>query len=188
MYHIFERLNTGGTLLTNQEVRNCVYHGEFINLIKRLNTSNTWRQIVGKDDPDSRQKDLELIVRFFALRDISAYDKPLKDFLSKYMRKNRDPDPAAISRATNVFERTCGVVIDSLGRKPFHIRAGLNAAVFDSVMVAVSRHLDQIPVDLKVRFQKLVNDTDFDKATRTATTDKENIDLRFTKAEQILFD
>ncbi len=26
IYHIFERLNTGGTLLTAQEVRNCVYH------------------------------------------------------------------------------------------------------------------------------------------------------------------
>src|SRR3989338_3231174 len=28
VYHIFERLNTGGTILQNQEVRNCVYYGK----------------------------------------------------------------------------------------------------------------------------------------------------------------
>jgi uncharacterized protein with ParB-like and HNH nuclease domain len=29
IYHIFERLNTGGTFLTGQEIRNCVYAGRF---------------------------------------------------------------------------------------------------------------------------------------------------------------
>ena len=33
MYHIFERLNTGGTLLTNQEIRNGVYHGSLIKFL-----------------------------------------------------------------------------------------------------------------------------------------------------------
>src|SRR5690606_22122035 len=31
MYHIFERLNTGGTPLRPQEIRNCVFHGDLVN-------------------------------------------------------------------------------------------------------------------------------------------------------------
>ncbi|MFZ0801123.1 MAG: DUF262 domain-containing protein [Terriglobales bacterium] len=45
IYHIFERLNTGGTLLTNQEVRNCVYGGKFNDLLNDLNTFQDWRQM-----------------------------------------------------------------------------------------------------------------------------------------------
>jgi hypothetical protein len=48
MYHIFERLNTGGTLLTNQEVRNCVYHGKLIPFLNKINNHETWRKILGK--------------------------------------------------------------------------------------------------------------------------------------------
>jgi uncharacterized protein with ParB-like and HNH nuclease domain len=85
MYHIFERLNTGGTLLTNQEIRNCVYDGSFIRFLDETNKLNAWRKILGKETLDTRKKDIELLVRFFAMRDISGYAKPMKDFLSKFM-------------------------------------------------------------------------------------------------------
>lgn len=187
MYHIFERLNTGGTLLTNQEVRNCVYHGELIGMIGRLNNLADWRKILGKDKADSRQKDIELIVRFFALQDLSAYEKPLKDHLSKYMRKNRNPAQEAMTRAETLFTRTCDTISKKFGAKPFHVRAGLNAAVFDSVMIAVSKHLDEIPEDLPKRYRALIDDPEYDKATRTSTTDVENLRRRFKIAETILF-
>ncbi len=186
-YHIFERLNTGGTLLTNQEVRNCVYQGEFSKLLKDLNASSNWRRILGKADPDSRQKDIELLVRFFAMRDISSYDKPLKDFLSKYMRKNRNPEPAAIDAAKGIFHKTCQEIVNKLGEKPFHVRAGLNAAVLDSVMVAVSRNLDCIPQNLKERYEHLKKDANFYNNTRAGTTDNDNVFKRFNLASSTLF-
>lgn len=34
VYHIFERLNTGGTPLAPQEIRNCVFRGTFLNSSK----------------------------------------------------------------------------------------------------------------------------------------------------------
>jgi len=187
MYHIFERLNTGGTLLTNQEVRNCVYHGKLITLLKDLNKYDNWRIILGKDLPDSRQKDIELIVRFFSMRDISAYEKPLKDFISNFMRKNANADDQALKKAESIFTKTCDMIVKYLEEKPFHIRSGLNAAVFDSVMVAISKHLNSIPNNIKTRYAKLIKDQDYDKATRTSTTDIENIELRFNKADEVLF-
>ena len=47
MYYIFERLNTGGTELKDQEVRNCIYHGNFNDLLNKLNEYPNWRIIYG---------------------------------------------------------------------------------------------------------------------------------------------
>lgn len=187
MYHIFERLNTGGTLLTNQEVRNCVYHGSFVPFLSELNEYASWRSILGKPGPDTRKKDIELLIRFFAMRDLQAYEKPMKDFLSRYMRKNRDASVAARNTATELFRGTCDAVLKHLGEKPFHVRAGLNAAVLDTVMTVVSKNLLNIPADLKARYDALLADNVFDKATRESTTDKDRITTRLARAESTLF-
>nr|VFJ47760.1 MAG: Protein of unknown function DUF262 [Candidatus Kentron sp. FW]VFJ62294.1 MAG: Protein of unknown function DUF262 [Candidatus Kentron sp. FW] len=187
MYHIFERLNTGGTLLTNQEIRNCVFHGNFIEFLEEINQDPEWKSILGKRVPDTHRKDIELIVRFFAMRDISAYKKPMKDFLSRFMKKNRDASKEVLQESREIFTQTCRTVIESLGEKPFHIRSGLNAAVFDAVMIAFSRHLKEIPEDISIRYSRLKDNEEFDKHTRNWTTDIETVKARFQLAETKLF-
>lgn len=187
MYHIFERLNTGGTLLTNQEVRNCVYDGDFVKFLTSLNELEEWRKILGKANRDSRKKDIELLVRFFAMRDLTAYQKPMKEFLSKFMRKNKDISEGTSMHNREVFSKTCTLLLGSLGEKPFHIRSGLNTAVYDAVMVAFSQHLGDIPEDIEGRYRQLLQDDKFDKNTREGTTDVDTVRQRFAKAESILF-
>lgn len=187
IYHIFERLNTGGTFLANQEIRNCVYRGDFNELLHKLNALPAWRSIVGKPDPDSRQKDVELILRFFALLDHSHYQKPMKDFLSKFMKVNRDIGQNVLLQFRELFEKTSTTIVDHLGGKPFHIRAGLNSAVFDCVMVSVAKNLNVIPPDLKQRYKNLRENDDFLKNVSSATTDEEVVHSRFQSAEKELF-
>ena len=187
MYHIFERLNTGGTLLANQEIRNCIYHGRFVDFLAEINKLSNWRKILGKTELDSRQKDIELLVRFFAMRHRSAYKKPMKDFLSKFIRNNRDASEETLQNLKQVFEQTCDAVIKLLEPKPFHIRSGLNAAVFDAVMVAFSEHLDEIPENVKDRYKNLVDSEYFNQSTMQGTTDVEIVRKRFDQAEQQLF-
>ncbi len=187
MYHVFERLNTGGTLLTNQEIRHCVYHGNFISFLNQANTLPAWRRILGKDVPDTHRKDIELLVRFFAMRDISAYRKPMKDFLSKFMKKNRDASAEVLGASRRLFERTCDNVVTSLGEKPFHVRAGLNAAVFDAVTTAFSNHLDEVPDDIQDRYARLKVDKTFEDNTRNGTTDVYTVKQRLKQAETMLF-
>ncbi len=45
IYHIFERLNTGGILLASQEIRDCVYHGGFSKFLDKINGLENWRRI-----------------------------------------------------------------------------------------------------------------------------------------------
>ena len=187
MYHIFERLNTGGTSLKNQEIRNCLYHGGFIAFLEDINREPSWKLILGKKEPDKRGKDIELLVRFFAMRDISAYKEPMKDFLSKFMNKHRNASKETLDESRKIFTQTCERVIESLGEKPFHVRKGLNVAVFDSVMTAFPKHLDAIPEDIKGRYNNLVKDDEFVKNTRSSTTNVEIVKRRFHKAETVLF-
>ena len=188
MYHIFERLNTGGTSLSNQEVRDCIYHGEITSFLDDINKLSNWRKILGKPKQDARKRDVELALRFLAMRDYTAYKNPMKDYLSKFMRKNRNATDDVFQGIRQIFEATCNAVISSLGEKPFHVRAGLNAAVFDSVMCAFSNHLDNIPNDVKGRYERLVRDDEFHKNTRSSTTNVDVVQGRFRQAASQLFD
>ena len=188
MYHIFERLNTGGTKLANQEIRNCVYHGKFSKFLDEVNMLDRWRAILGKPMADPRKRDVELILRFFALRNFGDYKNPMKDYLNKFMRRNMDPEERELVALRRVFEGTCDSVVENLGEKPFHVRSGLNAAVFDAVMVAFSNRLSAIPPNAKERFQRLLEDDEFESCTKSNTTDNKVVARRFSEASRQLFD
>ena len=185
VYHIFERLNTGGTHLNPQEVRNSAAHGPFNNLIIELNKNSNWRLIFGKSVPDTRMRDVELIVRFYALLEGSEqYSKPMKTFLNNFMQKHRT-DMSDQPYRDN-FVGTVDRVVEALGPRPFHVRRGINAAVFDSVMIAFARS-GTIPIDIESRCATLLENSSFDDATRSSTTDVDTVKRRIEIATHILF-
>ena len=188
IYQIFERLNTGGTVLSNQEIRNCLFEGKFSDFLDEINNLECWRLILGKPEHDLRKRDVELILRFFALQNLTEYKKPMKEHLNKYMSKNRNPKNEDLKRKYDIFEGTCNAIISTLGSEPFHVRAGLNAAVFDSVMTAFARHLNHIPEDIRKRYNELVtNNEDFGIYTNSSTTDALVMRERFRLANDALF-
>ena len=46
-YEVFERLNRGSMVLNEQELRNCVYRGEFNDLLAELEVDTNWRKVKG---------------------------------------------------------------------------------------------------------------------------------------------
>lgn len=187
MFHIFERLNTGSTALTNQEIRDCVYDGDLSEFLDELNQLKEWRAILGKHAPDSRKRDIELILRFFAMRGVGKYKKPMKIFLNSFMKKNRNPSQSKLADLRKEFEGTCQAVVEHLGNRPFHVKSGLNAAVFDAVMVAFANGLTVIPNDVSSRYQRLIMDETFQKNVSSRTTDEKVVARRFHAAATQLF-
>jgi len=188
IYHIFERLNTGGTQLVGQEIRNCVYHGPFNDLLGKLNKDASWRKVFGKPRPDKRQRDIELILRFLALYyEQHKYSKPMNRFLSEFMASNQKGQVYPLAKCETLFRKTVETVHGRFGDKPFHIKAGLNAAMFDAVFVALARHLNEIPKDVKQRYESLKKDPDMNALVSSATTDEDALRKRHKKAQQIFF-
>lgn len=185
VYHIFERLNTGGTQLVGQEIRNCVYHGEFNNLLCELNEYVNWRKIFGSIAPHKRQKDVELILRFFSFYENGQnYERPIKDFMSNFMSANQHLAQDKALHFEKIFKETCDEVVRKLGEKPFHIWSGLNVAVFDSTFTTLA--MCGIQDGISDRFDALKSDEDFIKGVRGATADDSVVALRMALAKQYL--
>ncbi|MFQ5949776.1 MAG: DUF262 domain-containing protein [Nitrospiria bacterium] len=185
IYHIFERLNTEGLQLQPQEIRACMYHGEFNDLLKNLNEIKPWRSIYG---PISRRmRDQELILRFLALYfNFDNYEKPMKEFLNIYLGKNRNLRFQSEDDVRNAFVPTIDIIHKCLGNSAFKPRKNLNAAVFDAVMVGIGRRLTNGAIrDLKAmqrRYQALLKNSSFSAATETGTSAEESVNRRIILA------
>ena len=185
VYQIFERLNTGGTTLLPQEIRNSSYHGPFNDMLVETNREPIWRDIFGTMEPDRRMRDIELIVRFLALHEKSdSYAKPMKKFLNDYMGIHRKE--SNLAKYQEAFLISAQRVVECLGGRPFHVRRGINVAVFDATMVAFAKS-DFTPPDIYERYKSLLADDRFIKATSAGTTDVDTVKERLQLAGSFLF-
>jgi len=187
IYQIFERLNTGGVKLQPQEIRACIYHGEFNELLAEMNNNQAWRNIYGS--VDKRMKDQELILRFLALYfEGKHYQKPMKGFLNKFMGENRYFKKYSSEKIKEVFYNTIETAYKYLGDKAFKPKKQLNAAVFDAVMVGLSKRLENGTINnqksVKSIYQNLLSQEDFFEVTiNTArTTEKNIVDSRLNQS------
>jgi formylmethanofuran dehydrogenase subunit B len=188
IYHIFERLNTGGTPLKPQEIRNCVFRGDFVAKMKNLNANPDWRTILGKPKLDTHQKDVELILRIFSLanKKWNVYEKPMKEFLNNAMNHDKEGKSTRVKKFVQAFPQATGIIVSQLGERPFHVRGPLNASALDAVMVTVIDNIAKIPKDFAKRFQKLLTNKIFIDATFYGTSDVTTLHARFKVAQQIL--
>lgn len=185
IYHIFERLNTGGTQLVGQEIRNCVYHGAFNNLLCELNALDDWRLIFGSEIPHKRQRDVELILRFLSFHfNGDNYQTPIKDFMSNFMAKYQNADSETLEKFKNIFVQTCNKVLKSLGKKPFHIWSGFNVAAYDSIFTTLSHMENPDYSRLSDQYLALKDDENFISGVRGATADEKIVKLRMSLAQQ----
>ena len=189
IYHIFERLNTGSVRLSPMEIRKCVYAGPFSTLLEELNDDGCWRAIFGRDERDKRLRDVELILRFFAMRDgWHTYEKPMKSFLNNFMIGKKHSAQLDVEQARDIFERTCADVRNQLGEKPFHLRQGrLNPGLLDTVMVMMSFAKEKGITDSKARYDSLLSDQTFLNSVVThSTSDTKMVRQRFEQAQRIM--
>ncbi|NJK79246.1 MAG: DUF262 domain-containing protein [Chloroflexaceae bacterium] len=191
VYHVFERLNTGGVSLQPQEIRASISRGAFNDLIKTLNKNEAWRSIYSiRKSP--RMKDQELILRFFALYfRLDTYKKPLKGFLNTYMHDNRRLKLQSAEVLTNLFTVTITKIYECIDVRAFRPRRTLNAAVFDAVMVGVARRLakgDIVNCEMmRDKYENLLQNPEFITAT-DASTDERNVERRITLATEAFAD
>lgn len=140
LYHIFERLNSSGRRLTDQEMRIALFHGKLIDKIKEINFHDTWRNAFGRIH--SRLKDQELVLRFFAFYEsLDRYSRPMGEFLNRYASSHRNPRAERLEQLASIFSRTIDYFSESIGPKPFRLTTTLNAAIYDSCMVGLAHRL-----------------------------------------------
>jgi len=100
-FDLFERLNTGGVALTQQEIRNCIYQGPFNDLLKKFGDSRSLKAVakLKASDQENGTRE-ELVLRFFAfLERYEDFNHSVKDFLNDYMKDVLHSGPKRRSRS-----------------------------------------------------------------------------------------
>jgi hypothetical protein len=174
---VFERLNTGGVSLSRQEIRNCLYSGKFNELLLKLSENTIFAKAwdIPIDDNEElkengfykKMEDVELILRFFALRDIDQYTGNLSKYLDNYMmKKSLNFSDENIQEFEQVFNQTIELVSniyqDQLF-KPFDSKTKTHKSkaykvYYDAVMISFSNHLSDYQ-ELITRKSAIVQET-----------------------------
>lgn len=190
LFTIFHRLNTGGMKLNNQEIRNCIYGGNFNVLLRELDQHPNWRRL-NKMRPGQfyRFSKQEIILRFFAFHDrTSSYEGHLAKFLNTYMHDNRQATDQFIKQKRLLFDETVSCICDSIfagGMPP-----KLSVTVIEAILVAVSKNIRALagqPAQvLKTRYDKLINHPEFSEAAlREGLSKRTRVIDRLTTAVNI---
>lgn len=134
---VFERINSGGEKLTPQETRNALYPGELNSLCIRLARTPSFCDIWGIPKPDleeitngnpsqeliahpfySKMQDVELVLRFFAYRQIEKWENPsLELFLDEFQRKGNLFDSSILTTYEKLFIETSDLLFSIYGEK-----------------------------------------------------------------------
>ncbi|MGE3424740.1 MAG: DUF262 domain-containing protein [Dehalococcoidia bacterium] len=193
VYEMFNRLNTGGVNLKPQEIRASLYHSPFFETLHRINMKPGWRRIIGKPEPDLHAKDLEILLRSFALLlDLSSYKPSMVKFLNHFSKKCRKHTPEHNKYLESLFAEfacACDALEESAFINPNSRR--LNVALYESVFYAccyeaASASSLEIQRPTAVYIGSILADDEWRNASLEATTDKANVRTRLTRAAEVL--
>ena len=206
LFQVFERINTSGSSLLSQEIRNCVSQGKLNNLLFELNKLPEWRTLFGLAVEDVRMRDLEFILRFFSLSSSSFKQETkegssLKRYLNVYMNENRDPTDAELAAYRKRFTDTVLFLHDHFGGAAFHnissthpdrLVTKFNPTIFDSLMIAADFALAQgdtpLLANAEEKRRQLLTDPGYRLSISKETMRTASIRTRISKAAKILFD
>lgn len=192
VFEIFNRLNSGGVNLKPQEIRTSLFHSNFYDMLYRINLNEQWRKLTPSTTPNLNMKDIEILLRAFAmLVEGSNYKPSMTKFLNKFSFKAKQFPEENIF----YFEKLFSAFMDHVGsseEKLFHSKTGrFNISVFESIFVAACSHAFETNTFevMDVDFDKvglLKEDAGFIEATQSDTASEKNVTFRLNRAKVML--
>lgn len=206
-FEVFERLNSGSVSLNDQELRNCIYRGNYNDLIKELAKEKLFKELLGMKGPDRRMRDVEFVLRFCAFyrNGYQNYKPSMKKFLNREMEQNRKLDNMQIEELRSAFKAAVKHINSLLKENAFKRfyrgdkkkvhgyweKKRLNASLFDILMDSMARidsnrlyaHLDAIR---EAFLDLMTGNEEFIDAIELSTSATQAIRKRFTLWNQAL--
>lgn len=192
LYEIFNRLNSGGINLKAQEIRISLYHSKFYDALYRINALPEWRRLLGITEPDLHMKDIEIILRGFAMIiDGVNYKPSMTKFLNGFSMKCKNLKNDQITYFEGLF-RSFLQACSNLPEKAFFSKQSrFNISLFDAVFAATcekaykQHKFVQTPIDSS-KLASLQEDPEFSKASQSETASTINVSNRLKRAQAIL--
>lgn len=157
-YHMFKRLNTGGEILSAQEIRNCTIRllgSKGIDFLEECSKNVDFQSVVSRVPSDKRKTkyDQELVLRFFAIKnDIENYKYPVTEYLTRYLEKiTTNEIQFDYQKERIIFDQTFRFINNNWGEEAFSGRT-VNGTVknefvlyyFDGIAISIASLIEQI--------------------------------------------
>ncbi len=193
-YDIFRRINTGGTKLERQEIRNCIYIGNSTRLLKKLSGLEIFNEVTDSGIPTKRMKEREAILRCLSFYDSQSrkeYRGDLDDFLGGKMKEINMMSDEEVNSLANIFTENFNKIKELFGCNAFRVssygsRGRINIAVMESVYSAIGQlsleHVVENKSKLLENYSKLMADYEYLDSVRTSTNQTKKLKTRFEKA------
>ena len=186
LFQIFRRLNSGGSKLLNQEIRNCIFQGPLNTLLRSEARSEAWlkatKTTVAKVS-QARFGHEERILRFFAMyTNWRNYKGNLSGFLNRFMDDNKSATESSINRWRDLFQRTLAIVnqiniVDYVQK---------NKNLYEGLLIGVAVNLKELERSdvmlLNQKFQALLKSKPYAEDVREGMAHTVKVKERLTAA------
>ncbi len=198
VYEIFNRINTGGTQLNRQEIRNCIYIGKATRLLNELSQKKYFKTAIGYGISSKRMKDKEVILRYLAFK-IFDYKEDYKNdmdyFLVNAMKKMNSMEDSELDSLSKDFERVMKLTYNFFQNKNFRLptentRGRINIALLESICYFFSLKSDDFlnknRETILSNYGQLLRNPKYIDSTRFSTGDKKRVIKRFELVQEML--
>lgn len=195
-YELFNRLNTGGSPLSEQEIRNCVFISKFNKLINNLST-HLAPLIKGMDKRKEKMYVEELVLRYFAITEkyndwkiqsnIQVY---LTSFTKSMLVKEKKNDNYNYQIEKDNFIKVVSFI--SKLNNPFKGKQKFSPSNYDTVMYlsylyVVESNKHEI-THFKNKIQRVLNNTEYKKLAGHGTSNTKRFVEKLNKSKKIFND
>ncbi|MDP8212120.1 MAG: DUF262 domain-containing protein [Candidatus Zapsychrus exili] len=199
-YDIFMRLNKSSIQLNDQELRNCLYRGEFNDLLKNLALNSNFLAMLRLKKPHKRMRDSEMILRYLAVADdynsehgkMKTYKGSMRTFLNTYMGEMKNASSDTIVMLKDRFENTILKVHAVFGNNAFRridssgkFDSAVNRAIADFIMTTFENFEYDALVSNKQKIISalrniIMEDTKFSESVSFGTSDTQKLEYRLS--------
>ncbi len=193
-YELFKRLNTGGSPLTEQEIRNCIFRGistEFNIFLSEMAQKEKFIELIGPTQRQFEEKYLEeLVLRFVALyKSGTNVTKTISVFLTDFMKQSIEEDSLDFQELETLFLKLLNL-LSPQGREIFRGRNGIfSSSLYDGIMIGFATYIDEYEnagSDIILRkIEELKSSEEFRRYSGSASSSKERVMGRIKTAIDI---
>lgn len=198
-FTIFYRINTGGMVLTAQEIRHALFQGQATTLLRDLASATEFEQATDNGVSDTRMDARECVLRYLAFRihPYTQYSKSdLNSFLSAAMKDLNELPAAQIGILRKDFREAMLRAKQIFGRRAFRKftlarRGPVNKALFESWANVLQGYDIEALLQRKEQIVKRVSDmfevdADYVRSLSAGTGSVKSVNTRFERAHQAI--
>ncbi|MEA5141635.1 DUF262 domain-containing protein [Arcicella rigui] len=174
-FELFNRLNTGGSPLTNQEIRNSLFReisSTFNDFLKELASNKDFINLINISEKQISELYLEeLVLRFMSLYNHQTVKNSIAQHMTMFMKESAENKNFNYTQYRQIFNKTVSI-LSPLSYKIFRSKNNeFSTAIYDTTMQGISKNIhfygSAKPVVIQSKIEEIKNDNVYQKLVRS---------------------